>query len=189
MKKWIFICTSILALVLVATLLGTSIYAAINQSLGTNNTITFYGKGDRLCFTLNGEVTGYSIEDDIDVDNYSYTWSYDFDHSPTNTAIWDIGKIYFDATDYDNIHIIYEFSIKNTGNTVIEAWINNVEYDDSKFSVNIDGDTDNIKIIPIGSTETLTWVIKPNTPNYNNMTNCNFRLNIYSIPNEHPEDE
>ena len=125
MKKRIAICTTIIAFVVFAAVLGVSVYAAFNRGFGINNTISFEGGGSTLHFELDGWVDG-CVKDSADQNKYYFDWSFDGNSmNPEDRVMskpWDLGSLTFDTKsgDWSQFYISYNFEIANYGENAIK---------------------------------------------------------------------
>ena len=182
MKRTIIICSSVLAVVLMLTLLGTSVFAAINKSFGTGNVIKFVGKGTSMKFTLNAIITGTTIDGD---ERLQTTWEYDYDEKDkAKNGEWNIEPIllFEKYEDGRGMKITYTFSIKNEGNVGIKAFINGNRQTDLDFIIDVVGkpDDDDMVYINVGDTQSVSLSISPQEGNVFLLRpiDCNFNVNF-----------
>ena len=123
MKKRIAICTTIIAFVVFAAVLGVSVYAAVSKGFGINNTISFEGGGSTLHFELYGWVDGMVRDESPDGANKKYWHNWDFNGNSENpedrrtSDEWTLGNLVFDnkGKKWDECYISYSFKITNYG--------------------------------------------------------------------------
>ena len=180
MKKTIIICSTVVAVLLTVALLGTSVFAAINNSFGANNVIRFVGKGERMQFTLTGTVTG--TDDDND-EKLQKVWEYDFDDKEkSKDAEWVIDKVLLFQRHEDRsmIAITYNFEITNTGNVGIRTFITGNRVTDRDFEISVVGTPDDIVYINVGETRSVSLTIKPqiSLDVADRSVDCNFNVNF-----------
>ena len=180
MKKTLIICSTVIAVVVMLTLLGTSVFAAINKSFGANNVIRFVGRGERMQFELEGIITGTTMDGD---DRLHTTWTYDFDKG--GSGEWQIEPVlqFNRANDSTPMAITYSFSIHNTGNVGIKAYITENRTSDDNFLIEIEGKPDDVVYINTDDTQTVSLTIKTRKQNIwlPEPISCNFKVNFLSF--------
>jgi len=187
MKKTLIICSTIISIVLVFTLLGTSVFAAINKSFGTNNVIRFVGSGQSMHFVLNGEITGTSIDGDP---RLSKVWEYDVDDkNKSSDGEWVIepSLTFTMDDDYEILPIKYNFAIHNIGNVGIKAFIIEDAVVNNNFIAEIVGkpDDDEMVYINVNDTQSVSLTITPRikSTSQNIVYDCNFSIRFLPFGN------
>lgn len=120
MKKRFFVCATIIALLLSFTVLAVSVYAAVNQNIFVNNTISFAGKTNNLKFLISGQVTGTTNDSSSD---HTMEWDYDYETMGIVGYEWNLGELQFDAEGktVEQINITYTFTITNNSSYSMTA--------------------------------------------------------------------
>ena len=120
MKKRFFVCATIMALLLSFTVLAVSVYAAVNQNIFVNNTISFAGKTNNLKFLISGQVTGTTNDSSSD---HTMEWDYDYEKMGIVGYEWNLGELQFDAEGktVEQINITYTFTITNNSSYSMTA--------------------------------------------------------------------
>ena len=93
MKKRFFVCATIMALLLSFTVLAVSVYAAVNQNIFVNNTISFAGKTNNLSFLISGQVTGTTNDSSSD---HTMEWDYDYEKMGIVGYEWNLGELHYE---------------------------------------------------------------------------------------------
>lgn len=180
MKRTIIICTTIISMFLVLGILGASVFAAINKSLGANNVIRFVGNGKNMWFVVNGQITGTTDDGD---ENLSTTWEYNVnDKEKSSSGEWNIGTTltFKEDPDVSKMKITYSFSIENKGEVGINAYITGNRTTDAVFIIKVSHTPSDMLYINEGNTQNISLEISPNGQKtyLPSAIDCSFNINF-----------
>lgn len=176
MKRGIIIGSTVIAMILSISLFVFGAFAAFNQTFKITNSIRFEGSGQKIVFTLDGSITGTTNDDDPKL---KYNWTYDYDYTEENAAVWNVGDIAFrtNGRKIAEIEIEYKFVIQNLGSSKILAYITGWESIDTEYlTPTIVGVAGNEVLIDIGETKEVSLKIKPAVEDFDTSHPCNFTV-------------
>jgi len=185
MKKRYIVVTTLIALIISLGLFTASVIAAVRVNFGINNTITFVGQNQNMAFEVNATIKGTRLQ--AGEQDPSHHWEYDYNSATSSTLeVWEVGNIEFDDTDKDNIKIIYEFAITNTGKAgdyKIKAYIvpTDIATEDLQDPIIIGTEVAPIEI-DVNKTATLSLEISPESNmGFKGSRTCNFEVVVAPV--------
>lgn len=184
MRKRLVVGASLIALVLSVSLFAISVFAAVGQTFGVNNTIKFLGSPESLAFDLNAVVTGTTKDGDASL---AHTWSYDYEKDSVTSQIWNVpGNLVFFEEDKElggakgnRVEIVYTFNITNKSKNEqrIRVYIDELTIDTSVLTADVTGAVGSEVLIASGQTGVVSVALVP-TVRFTVSKTCDFDLKI-----------
>lgn len=184
MRKKLVVGASLIALVLSVSLFAISVFAAVGQTFGVNNTIKFLGSPESLAFDLNAVVTGTTKDGDASL---AHSWSYDYEKDSVTSQIWNVpGNLVFFEEDKElggakgnRVEIVYTFNITNKSKNEqrIKVYIDELTIDTSVLTADVTGAVGSEVLIASGQTGIVSVALVP-TVRFTISKTCDFNLKI-----------